>query len=271
MLDHVLYPWNRLLGRKKADGLFTALVTQARGNFARALVADTRLRAVSEPAILWVFQEWLGTVDSIRRRAGRDWRDNRLVWLPLQLALRPDQHDTQEELDAIVEAAVGQRFTDGNRIWYVVNEEFRAEVTRTIREARSYHVLWIHDFRGRNDEGQPDKLALRYVVDAYLGALTDAVRAYLALGETLTAEGSSDKAVAVYRRVLEIDENNAKAHEALDAGKKLRLDPLNPYERRVVHLALKEIPGIRTYSIGRGCAGSCRAGLACPGPDEVNI
>ena len=44
----------------------------------------------------------------------------------------------------------------------------------------------------------------------------------------------------------------AKAHEALDAGKKLRLDPLNPYERRVVHLALKEIPGIRTYSIGRG-------------------
>jgi hypothetical protein len=186
MLDHVLYPWNRLLGRKKADGLFTALVTQARGNFARALVADTRLRAVSEPAILWVFQEWLGTVDSIRRRAGRDWRDNRLVWLPLQLALRPDQHDTQEELDAIVEAAVGQRFTDGNRIWYVVNEEFRAEVTRTIREARSYHVLWIHDFRGRNDEGQPDKLALRYVVDAYLGALTDAVRAYDGRGKLPT-------------------------------------------------------------------------------------
>lgn len=48
------------------------------------------------------------------------------------------------------------------------------------------------------------------------------------------------------------DRASAKAHEALDSGKKLRLDPLNPYERRVVHLALKEIPGIRTYSIGRG-------------------
>ncbi len=45
---------------------------------------------------------------------------------------------------------------------------------------------------------------------------------------------------------------SGRAQEALDTGKKLRLDPLNPYERRVVHLALKEIPGIRTYSIGRG-------------------
>jgi spoIIIJ-associated protein len=42
------------------------------------------------------------------------------------------------------------------------------------------------------------------------------------------------------------------AHRARDERRKLRLDPLNPYERRVVHLALKEIEGVRTYSIGRG-------------------
>jgi hypothetical protein len=77
---------------------------------------------------------------------------------------------------------VGRQFTDGNSIYYVINEQFQVEVTRTIRQARDYHVLWIHDFRGRNDEGTPDKLSLRYVVDAYLRALTDAVRAYDARG-----------------------------------------------------------------------------------------
>jgi spoIIIJ-associated protein len=42
------------------------------------------------------------------------------------------------------------------------------------------------------------------------------------------------------------------AAEAKDSGRKVRLEPLSPYERRIVHILLKELGGIRTYSIGRG-------------------
>ncbi|MBP2648180.1 MAG: hypothetical protein H6Q77_1804, partial [Gemmatimonadetes bacterium] len=131
-----------------------------------------------QAAVFYVFQELLAAVDSIERRESREWNDNRVIWLPLQLGLLPEDHDTQQELDAIVERAVGQSFTDGNRVWYVINEQFQNEVTRTILDARQYHVLWIHDFSGRNDLGQPDAASLRYVVDAYLRALVEAVRRY---------------------------------------------------------------------------------------------
>jgi spoIIIJ-associated protein len=30
------------------------------------------------------------------------------------------------------------------------------------------------------------------------------------------------------------------------------LDPMNPYERRLVHIAVNKIPGISTESIGEG-------------------
>jgi spoIIIJ-associated protein len=40
------------------------------------------------------------------------------------------------------------------------------------------------------------------------------------------------------------------AEKARDSGLDQQLGPLNPYERRIVHLAAAEIPGVSTESVG---------------------
>jgi len=40
------------------------------------------------------------------------------------------------------------------------------------------------------------------------------------------------------------------AQKAKDSGMDQQLGPLNPYERRIVHLAVAEIPGVTTESVG---------------------
>jgi len=178
LLDHVLYPYDHLLGQWKTRTTLAGLTTYARGNFARDVVSLTTLSPDRETALLYVFERVLGTVEGLERTELARWGDSRTIWLPLQLGLRPEDHDTQAELDAIVEAVTGVRFTDGNRVWYVINEQFQTEVIRSIREAEDYHVLWIHDFSGRDDAGRPDAQSLRYVVDAYFSALVRRLREY---------------------------------------------------------------------------------------------
>ena len=178
LLDHLIFPYNRLLGRRKDRGTVMALSGYARGAFARDLMSDSLLPPERQEAAQYVFQELMFIVASVGTQAGRQWQDSRVLWLPLQLALRSADHDTQGEMDRIVEAAVGTPFADGNQIRYVINDQFRVEVTRTIHDARDYHVLWIHDFRGRNAAGEPDALSFRYVVDAYVKAMAARIREY---------------------------------------------------------------------------------------------
>lgn len=47
-------------------------------------------------------------------------------------------------------------------------------------------------------------------------------------------------------------EARALAEAALREGRPLTMPPLNAYERRIVHLALQEMPGVVTYSVGEG-------------------
>ncbi|HET9134978.1 MAG TPA: tetratricopeptide repeat protein, partial [Gemmatimonadales bacterium] len=89
---------------------------------------------------------------------------------------------------------------------------------------------WLHAWQVASEliEAEPAAIARHQARVELAARMRDPVRlaqAYLALGETLTAEGSSDKAVAVYRRVLEIDETNATAREALR-----RMQPEAPTE-----------------------------------------
>ena len=82
--------------------------------------------------------------------------------------------------------------------------------------------------------------ALQHVVDMAFGrALADGERVFVdALG---------------YRRGRDLElQQTARwlAERARDTGLDQQLGPLNPYERRLVHLAVEAIPGVSTESIG---------------------
>src|SRR5207249_3808120 len=57
---------------------------------------------------------------------------------------------------------------------------------RTIRRARDYHVLWIHDIKGGPNPNEPDTISSYVVNNGYLFALTRAVREFDATGRIPT-------------------------------------------------------------------------------------
>jgi len=87
--------------------------------------------------------------------------------------------------------------------------------------------------------GEPLK-ALQHVVDMAFGrTLPDDKRVFIdALG---------------YRKGKDIElKQMAKylAEKAKQTGADQQLGPLNPYERRIVHMAVAEVPGVTTESVG---------------------
>lgn len=46
------------------------------------------------------------------------------------------------------------------------------------------------------------------------------------------------------------------------SGIAVQLEPMNPYQRRIVHLALREEPGIKTFSTGEGFLRRLTIGLS---------
>jgi hypothetical protein len=178
LLEELILPYNRLLGRKKASDTLEQLAARARVAFARDLVLRSGMDRFRIGTAEAVFSGILEVFRGVERRQSAIWKDDRLSFLPLQLALLPEDHDSQAEIDALLGRAVQTPFTAGNQAWYVVDEQFEWELLRMIQETRSYHVLWIHDFRGFDDQGDPDAVAYRTVLEGYLGALADRVEAY---------------------------------------------------------------------------------------------
>jgi hypothetical protein len=182
LLQRVLFPYNRLLGQRKRIDSTVEFAVHARGAFARWMITESAVPPERAEAALYVFQHLLDVVERVRVANRAAWGDSRLVWLPLQLALRPEDYVLQEQLDSLVSDAVGRRIVHGNRMWYVYNERFQRQVVESIGEAEEYHILWVHDFRGLNAERQPDRLSLLLATQAYLTALTQRVAAYDSVG-----------------------------------------------------------------------------------------
>jgi hypothetical protein len=78
---------------------------------------------------------------------------------------------------------VGHPFTDGNALTYMRSTDLPLEVARSILAARQYHVMWTHEFMGRDWYTRAiDDIGYTMVADAYLPALTAAVRRYDSTG-----------------------------------------------------------------------------------------
>jgi hypothetical protein len=186
LLEEVILPYNAMLGRIKKPDTTRGFAARARDAFDLWMNRDARIPADMRPGLRGVQNALLDAVEEHRGGSARYWDTSELVWIPLHLALRPDQLDTQAEIDRVIERAVDETFSSGNEHYYVINEQFQWELLRHIREAQDYHVLWIHDFRGVGTDQEVDSLGFGQVLHGYLAALTRAVRAYDTTGKLPT-------------------------------------------------------------------------------------
>jgi hypothetical protein len=177
LLDDVLLPYNSLLGQMKKPDTLSGMIAVAHTDFTRWLALSDGMDIVNRQRVLFVFQTLCDLMEKNRAELRKRWGDSRYVWLPLQYGFTPGECNTQDELDAIIERATQQRFTAGNRINYVINEEFQYEIDRAVRVAEDYFVVWIHDVSGVNHHGKPDSISYEFVRN-FLLALTERVRAY---------------------------------------------------------------------------------------------
>src|ERR1700704_3153482 len=87
--------------------------------------------------------------------------------------------------------------------------------------------------------GEPLK-ALQHIVDAAYGrALADEKRVFV---DALGYRKSKDSELRQMAKLL--------AEKVKQSGVDQQLGPLNPYERRLVHMAVAEMPGMTTESVG---------------------
>jgi hypothetical protein len=183
LLDHVLLPYDSLFGRSRSDSRdLTRLFGRATNAVRRWLDDSTRVAAPSKARVLAAYGEWMDVVAAVHGDLLADAHDSRLVWLPLDLALTADEFDDQLEVDSLLARAVGHPFTDRNGLTYLRSTDLPLEIARSIYAAREYHVLWMHDFTGRRESGAIDNVGYSMVADAYLPALTAAVKRYDSTG-----------------------------------------------------------------------------------------
>ncbi|HSP91847.1 MAG TPA: hypothetical protein VLN08_13115 [Vicinamibacterales bacterium] len=178
VLDEVIYPYNRLFGQYKDPQNLWGFAARARVRFTAEL-PPFNLDHAGRAAVLDVFGAYVAVIEETRAWWGKYLeQDSRLSWLPLPLALTPEQHDTQAEIDAILSKAQGAPLVGGNTVVYANGQQFQIELKRTIYAAEDYHVLWLHDYDGKDLGGNPDAVGHYITVEGYLRALTARVREF---------------------------------------------------------------------------------------------
>jgi len=125
-----------------------------------------------------------------------------------------------------------KRFSTALGIETTVNVEETADGPRLNLAGDDAELLARH-------RGEPLK-ALQHVVD-------------MAFGRTLDGEKRIFVDALEYRKGKDVElRQMAKllAEKAKQSGMDQQLGPLNPYERRIVHMAVAEVPGATTESVG---------------------
>ena len=182
VLDRIIIPVDSVFGRVKEVDV-SRLAGGATADFDRWLSDSSGVPLAARPRAESAFAAWLTAVTTPIRTLVKATRDPRLVWLPMDLALTFDQYDDQIEVDSLIGRVVGHPFTDHNALTYMRSTDLPLEIARSIFAARQYHVLWTHEFMGRQWYTRAiDNIGYTMVADAYLPALTAAVRRYDSTG-----------------------------------------------------------------------------------------
>ena len=125
-----------------------------------------------------------------------------------------------------------KRFTTAMGIDTPIDVEETADGPRINLSGEQAEILVRH-------RGEPLK-ALQHVVDtAYGRSLPDGRRIFV---DALAYRKGKDVELRQMAKFL--------AEKVKQTGQDQQLGPLNPYERRIVHLAVAEIPGVTSESIG---------------------
>ena len=125
-----------------------------------------------------------------------------------------------------------ERFVAALGIAATVNVEETADGPRLNLSGEEAELLVRH-------RGEPLK-ALQHIVDtAYGRALPDQKRVFI---DALEYRKGKDIELRHIAKLL--------AEKVKLSGLDQQLGPLNPYERRIVHIAVAEVPGVTTESVG---------------------
>lgn len=128
--------------------------------------------------------------------------------------------------------------------------EFLAWFTAALGISAAVHVEHTSDGLRLNLTGDETELLLRHRGEP-LKALQYVVD--MAFGRTLPNEQRVFVDALEYRKGKDIELREMArllAEKARQTGLDQQLGPLNPYERRIVHMAVAEVPGVSTESIG---------------------
>jgi len=125
-----------------------------------------------------------------------------------------------------------ERFSAAMGVQAQVTMEQRVEGPRLNIDGDEAEILVRH-------RGEPLK-ALQHVVDMAFGRrLPDDQRVFV---DALDYRKGKDVELRQMAKLL--------AEKAKQTGVDQQIGPLNPYERRLVHLAVAEVPGVTTESVG---------------------
>jgi spoIIIJ-associated protein len=125
-----------------------------------------------------------------------------------------------------------ERFSLAMGVGTNVKVEQRVEGPRINLDGEEAEILVRH-------RGEPLK-ALQHVVDMAFGRkLPDDQRVFV---DALDYRKGKDVELRQMAKLL--------AEKAKQTGLDQQIGPLNPYERRLVHLAVAEVPGVTTESVG---------------------
>ena len=187
LLTYMLIPFDAQFGRPKDQQYnLSALTGAVKADFQAWLTDSLGTSTELRLAAATVHDEWVASIVAAHRFISKHWDDSRRVWLPLQFALTPEEHDDQAEIDALTARVIGRPFTRGNQITYLREDRVQLEIARSLVAARDYHVLWVHDYAGTSASGAVDAIGFAETANVYFPALTRAVARFDSTGKLTT-------------------------------------------------------------------------------------